>query len=89
MLLYLLTVVNSSSILYLCICVCSGAEKFLKMPLDEKRRHYRSSTFYTVDKISTWQDYFLKSKEHLKMQCKLFMYVLLLLLYVFCKVFVF
>jgi len=40
----------------------------LSMPLDEKRKHYRSSTFYTVDKISTWQDYFLKSKERLKMQ---------------------
>jgi hypothetical protein len=66
--------------------MCSVVDKFLKMPLDEKRKRYRSSTFYTVDKISTWQDYFLKSKERLKMQCKLFMYILLsLLLYVFCK----
>ena len=55
--------------------MCFVVEKYLSMPLDEKRKHYRSSTFYTVDKITTWQDYFLKSKERLKMQCKLFMYV--------------
>jgi hypothetical protein len=84
------TAVNSTSILYLCICMCSVVEKFLNMPLDEKRKHYRSSIFYTVDKISTWQEYFLKSKERLKMQCKLFIYVyMLLLLYVFHKFFVF
>jgi len=38
------------------------------MPLDEKRKLYSSSTFYTVDKISIWHDYFLMSKERLKMQ---------------------
>jgi hypothetical protein len=59
--------------------MCSVVEKFLSMPLDEKRKQYRSSTFYTVDKISTWQDYFLKSKERLKMQCKLFMYVCIII----------
>jgi hypothetical protein len=71
--------------------MCSVVEKFLKMPLDEKRKHYKGPTFYTVDKISTWQDYFLKSKERLKTQCKLLMYILLslLLLYMFCKCFVF
>lgn len=43
-------------------------EKFLNMSLDEKRNQYKASTFFTVDKISTWQDYFLKSKERLKTQ---------------------
>jgi len=59
--------------------MCSVVEKFLNMPLDEKRKLYKSSTFYTVDKISTWQDHFLKSKECLKMQCKLFMYVCIII----------
>jgi hypothetical protein len=56
------------------------------MSLDEKRNQYKASTFFTVDKISTWQDYFLKSKERLKTQCKLFMYALF---YVFCKFYVY
>jgi len=60
--------------------MCSVVEKFLSMPLDEKRKHYkRSSKIYTVDEISTWQDYFLKSKERLKMQCKLFMYICIII----------
>jgi hypothetical protein len=56
------------------------------MPLDEKRKQYKSSKFCTVDEVSTWQDYFLKSKERLKMQCKLFMYVCIIIcvLYIFC-----
>ena len=67
--------------------MCSVVEAFLSMPLEQKRKQYRSRTFYTIDKISAWQDYFLKSKERLKMQCKLFMYYVLL--YLFCKYFVF
>jgi hypothetical protein len=59
--------------------MCFVVEKFLSMPLDEKRKLYGSSRFYTVDKISTWQDYFLNSKERLKMQCKLFMYVCIII----------
>lgn len=47
------------------------------MPLEEKRNQYKNATFCTVDKISTWQDYFLKSKERLKAQCKFLVYVLL------------
>jgi hypothetical protein len=53
-----------------------ASEKFLSMPLEQKRNHYRDSTYYTADKIETWQDYFLKAKERLQKQCKFFMHTL-------------
>jgi hypothetical protein len=37
------------------------------MPLEQSTR----DSNITSDKIDTWQDYFLKAKEHLKKQCKL------------------
>lgn len=40
------------------------------MPLEQSNR---DSTI-TSDKVDTWQDYFLKAKERLKKQCKLFIY---------------
>lgn len=43
-------------------------DKFLSMPLNEKRNSYRGSKFWIVDQISTWEDYFLKCKERLTMQ---------------------
>jgi hypothetical protein len=55
------------------------------MPLEEKRKHYKGFKFYTVDNISAWQDYFLESKERLKAQCKLLVYIVLF--YMFCKFF--
>jgi len=60
--------------------MCSVVDKFLHMPLDEKIKYYkRPPTFYTVDKIDTWQEYFLKSKDRLKEQCKLFMYICIII----------
>jgi hypothetical protein len=42
------------------------------MPLEQSNR----GSTYTSDKIDTWQDYFLKAKERLRKQCKLFIYTL-------------
>jgi len=59
--------------------MCSVVDNFLHMPLNEKREYYRNSMYYKVDEISTWEDYFLKYKERLTMQCKLFMYVCIII----------
>ena len=59
--------------------MCSVVDKFLRMPLSEKRNSYRVPKFWIVDQISTWEDYFLKCKERLTMQCKLFMYVCIII----------
>jgi hypothetical protein len=40
------------------------AEKFLKMPLEEKRNHYQSSKFVTLDEVKNWQQ--LAEEELLK-----------------------
>jgi hypothetical protein len=40
------------------------------MPLEQNTR----DSSITADKIDTWQDYFLKAKERLRKQCKLFIY---------------
>jgi len=40
------------------------AEKFLNMPLEEKRDHYESSTFTTLDEVKNWQQ--LAEEELLK-----------------------
>lgn len=69
-----------------------ASDKFLSMPLEEKRNLYKDSTYYTCDKIETWQDYFLKAKERLQKQCKLFLHCImkyLKLLYFLYKEFVF
>jgi hypothetical protein len=58
------------------VFICSTSEKFLSMPLEEKRSHYKDFTYDTSDKIESWQDYFLKAKERLQKQCKLFMHTL-------------
>jgi hypothetical protein len=42
------------------------------MPLEKSN----PGSTITSDKIDTWQDYFLKAKERLKKQCKLFIYTL-------------
>jgi hypothetical protein len=56
----------------ICTCVCFISDKSLAMPFEDCNR---DSTF-TSDKIDTWQDYFLKAKEHLVKQCKLLNYTL-------------
>lgn len=45
------------------ICV---AEKFLNMPVEEKRDHYKSRNFSTLDEVKTWQQ--LADEELLKME---------------------
>ncbi|XP_021927317.1 O-acetyl-ADP-ribose deacetylase MACROD1-like isoform X2 [Zootermopsis nevadensis] len=79
-----LTYTRHCSFLYTCYCQFSNMsrtgspfedevlqkekDKFLSMPLEEKRNLYKDSTYYTCDKIETWQDYFLKAKERLQKQ---------------------
>jgi len=66
--------------------MCSVVDAFLHLPLNEKRKCYRTPKFFKVDTIITWEDYFLKYKERLTMQCKLFMHVCIIVcvLYIFC-----
>jgi hypothetical protein len=40
------------------------AEKFLKMPLEEKRNHYECSKHTTLEEVKTWQQ--LAEEELLK-----------------------
>lgn len=46
-------------------------DKYLNMDIEDKRLLYKNHTYLTVDKIETWEQYFLKNKDHLLKQCQM------------------
>nr|CAD7570094.1 unnamed protein product [Timema californicum] len=42
------------------------AQRFLAMPLEEKRQFYKRERFTTLDQIATWEEFFEQSKSKLQ-----------------------